>query len=44
MPDRPVRKAKEAALMAQRYKYAAASTALDRVIEECIRRGLVVQS
>lgn len=31
----------EAAVMAVRYKYCAASTALDRVKAECVRRGLV---
>jgi hypothetical protein len=41
MPEGRERKSEEAAVMAQRYKYAAASTALDRVVQECIRRGLV---
>jgi hypothetical protein len=41
-PERRLTDAEEAAVMAMRYKFCAASTALDRVIGECKRRGLVV--
>lgn len=41
MPHRALTDAEDAAHMAVRHKYGRASTALDRVIEECIRRGLV---
>jgi hypothetical protein len=41
MPERRQGEAQEAAVMAVRYKYCAASTALNRVIAECIRRALV---
>jgi hypothetical protein len=40
-PTRRQTRAKEAAVTAVRYKFCAASTALDRVIEECVRRALV---
>lgn len=41
MPRRRLTKAEEAAELTVRRKYHAASTALDRVKAECIRRGLV---
>jgi hypothetical protein len=40
-PTRRQTRAKEKAVTAVLYKFGAASTALDRVIEECVRRGLV---
>jgi hypothetical protein len=43
-PGRRLTDAEEAPVMAVRYKFCAASTALDRVIEECIRRGSVVRT
>jgi hypothetical protein len=41
IPDRALTKAEDAAVMAVRWKYAKASTALARVCAECVRRGLV---
>ncbi|HEX5864526.1 MAG TPA: hypothetical protein VF014_09790 [Casimicrobiaceae bacterium] len=41
VPRRRQTEAEEAAELAVRQKYRAASTALDRVKQECIRRGLV---
>jgi hypothetical protein len=40
MPQRALSKAEDAAVMAVRWKYAKASTALRRVKAECLRRGL----
>ncbi|MDQ6734647.1 MAG: hypothetical protein M3Z35_11150, partial [Nitrospirota bacterium] len=41
-PERRQTESEKAAVLAARYKYCAASTALDRVIEECKRRRLIV--
>jgi hypothetical protein len=41
MPRRPLSDAEDAALLEVRWKYVRASTALRRVSEECVRRGLV---
>lgn len=41
MPNRRETKAERSAMLAVRKKYCAASTALERVIQECVRRGLV---
>jgi hypothetical protein len=39
-PERALTEAEDAAVMAARYKFCAASTAINRVIEECKRRSL----
>lgn len=41
MPQRRETKAEQAAVLAVRWKYCRASTALDRVVKECLRRELV---
>ena len=41
MPDRPLTEAEHAAVLAVRWKFVEASTALERVKQECVRRELV---
>ena len=41
-PERRLTESEDAAVLAARYKFCAASTALVRVMEECKRRGLKV--
>jgi len=44
MPERALSEAEEKRLLEVRWKYCAASNALERVKEECIRRGLIDRS